>query len=42
LTRRLGSEWELNARYLWADNDSSAELFTYDRNRLGLGISKGF
>jgi tetratricopeptide (TPR) repeat protein len=42
LSRRLGSDWEFNARYIWAKNDSSVEPFAYERNRLGMGVSKGF
>lgn len=41
-SRALPGEWQLVGEYLWADNDSNMDVFSYRRQRIGLGVSKVF
>jgi len=40
--RRFSRGWQLNSRYRWSDNDSTADVFAYSRSRLTLGLTKNF
>ena len=42
LRRALGPDWTLGVEYQSFDNDSSVEDFTYDGQRLALGLSRSF
>jgi hypothetical protein len=42
LSRELRGGWELRGSYLWSDNDSSLERYSYSRNRTLVGISRAF
>ena len=42
VVRNLRSDWQLLARFQFADNDASDELFGYSRNLLAVGILKTF
>jgi len=42
LRRGFGADWQLELRYLYADNDSNDPLYTYQRQRVAAGISKLF
>jgi len=40
--RALRGSWTLGIEYQWFDNDSTAEEFTYDGQRLVFGLSRSF
>jgi tetratricopeptide (TPR) repeat protein len=40
--RDLRSGWTLSADYRWSDNDSTDDEFSYDGQRLALGLSRSF
>lgn len=40
--RRLARGWEVNARYLWSDNDSDVGVYAYTRSRVAVGVTKVF
>ena len=42
LRRGFGADWQLELRYLYADNDSNDPMYTYQRQRVEAGISKLF
>jgi hypothetical protein len=40
--RELQVGWTLDASYRWSDNDSSVDVFSYDGQRVTLGLSRSF
>lgn len=40
--RELRGNWTLGVEYQWFDNDSTADEFTYDGQRVALGLSRNF
>ncbi len=40
--RELRGNWTLGLEYQWFDNDSSADEFAYDGQRVALGLSRSF
>ncbi len=40
--RNLSVGWSLAADYRWSDNDSSVAAFSYDAQRVSLGLSRSF
>ncbi len=42
ISRMLNDDWQLLLDYQFSDNDSSDSVFTYDRNRLTLGMLRIF
>jgi hypothetical protein len=40
--RDLPIGWTLNASYRWSDNDSNVDAFSYDGQRVALGLSRSF
>jgi tetratricopeptide (TPR) repeat protein len=40
--REIARNWEVGAEYQWFDNDSTNASYTYDGQRLILGLSKSF
>jgi hypothetical protein len=40
--RELSIGWTLSASYRWSDNDSSDPTFSYDGQRVALGLSRSF
>jgi hypothetical protein len=40
--RELRGEWTLGVEYQWFDNESTADEFTYDGQRIVLGLSRSF
>ena len=40
--RELQIGWALSADYRWSDNDSSDDAFSYDGQRVALGLSRNF
>ena len=42
LTRSFSSNWQYAVQYRYADNDSSDPIYTYERHRLTVGLSKVF
>ena len=40
--RELSIGWMLGASYRWSDNDSSVDAFSYEGQRVGLGLSRSF
>ena len=40
--RELRGNWTLGVEYQWFDNDSSADEFAYDGQRVALGLSRSF
>lgn len=40
--RELAIGWALSADYRWSDNDSSVDAFSYDGQRVSLGLSRSF
>lgn len=40
--REIARDWEVGAEYQWFDNDSTLAAYTYDGQRLILGLSKSF
>ncbi len=41
-TRMLNEDWQMLLEYLYSDNDSSDSTFTYDRNRITVGVMRIF
>ena len=42
ITRALNEDWLMLGEYYYSDNDSSNSTFTYDRNRITLGMMRIF
>lgn len=42
ISRMINADWQLLLDYQFSDNDSSDSVFTYDRNRLTLGMLRIF
>lgn len=40
--REIGRSWVLGAEYQWFDNDATVDVYTYDGQRLVLGLSRSF
>jgi tetratricopeptide (TPR) repeat protein len=40
--RELRIGWTLNTTYRWSDNDSTVAAFSYDAQRIALGLSRSF
>jgi hypothetical protein len=40
--RDLRAGWSLNAEYAWSDNDSTVPLYSYDAQRVTVGVGRGF
>ena len=40
--RELRRNWTLGVEYQWFDNDSTVDEFTYDGQRVALGLSRSF
>ena len=40
--REVGRRWVLGVEYQWFDNDSTADEFAYDGQRVALGLSRSF
>ncbi len=40
--RDLQSGWQITGAYLWSENDSNDNSFSYDRTRASLGLNKAF
>ena len=40
--RELSIGWTLNASYRWSDNDSNVDVFSYDGQRVALGLGRSF
>lgn len=41
LVRHLAG-WEVNGNYSWYDNESNVDIYSYERSRLMLGLTKSF
>jgi hypothetical protein len=42
VTRSFLSNWQYTVQYRYADNDSSDPIYTFERHRLAVGLSKVF
>jgi tetratricopeptide (TPR) repeat protein len=40
--REIGRSWVLGAEYQWFDNDATVDVYTYDGQRIVLGVSRSF
>jgi tetratricopeptide (TPR) repeat protein len=40
--REIGRSWVLGAEYQWFDNDATVDPYTYDGQRIVLGVSRSF
>ena len=42
VTRELWGDWQVTGQYRLSSNDSNVDGFSYDRNRLGVGLNRVF